>query len=251
MSLLITIVAGDGIVLAADSALTEMKGESIQITLSQFRKIIPISFLNSGISFAGNLRIGPLGPPDNQIYISKWVSDFVRNSEAKSFSQFATELVETLNDEEEQMDQLRVFHLAGWVKALDSKGIEKLMPRFIEISNEKGKYEITPLLQDKIVQDIIKWGDGDNTLYPMQIGTAGIPRGYANWIINDGVRQHSEFVNGQVPYPDITAVAEYARYLITSIADLFQISRQPILVDKPVETMMIFPKPKSLVSIRY
>ena len=32
MSLLITIVAGDGIVLAADSALTEMKGETIELT---------------------------------------------------------------------------------------------------------------------------------------------------------------------------------------------------------------------------
>ncbi|HLD60868.1 MAG TPA: hypothetical protein VJA27_01915 [Patescibacteria group bacterium] len=248
MSLIITIATGDGIVLAVDSALTQTKAGSIELTLSQFPKVAPVSFLHSGISFAGNLLIGP---PDHQVYISKWLKEFINNSQADSFTKFATDLVDALNSEERQMEQLRVFNMAGWVQVQDTNGTVKLVPRIFETSNLDKQYKWTSLIPDDFVNDVIKWREGEKTKYPIRICTAGLPKGYASWISLHGTKQHSEFIKSQVPFPDITAVAEYARFLIKSIADLYQIARQPKVVDEPIETLVLFPESKNMISMRY
>lgn len=75
MTLLVTAVAGDGIVLGTDSALTTNElGE--QAALTGFSKIVPIPHLNTAISISGSARIGPVG---RSTWITTWLREFCLN----------------------------------------------------------------------------------------------------------------------------------------------------------------------------
>ena len=141
--------------------------------------------------------------------------------------------------------------LSCLIRFQDTNGTVKLVPRIFETSNLDKQYKWTSLIPDDFVNDVIKWREGEKTKYPIRICTAGLPKGYASWISLHGTKQHSEFIKSQVPFPDITAVAEYARFLIKSIADLYQIARQPKVVDEPIETLVLFPESKNMISMRY
>jgi len=70
MTLLLTAVTPEGIVLGADSALT-FRELGDQINVVGFNKIFPVSRLHMGISVAGGARIGPAGT-------NSWISTWLR-----------------------------------------------------------------------------------------------------------------------------------------------------------------------------
>lgn len=246
MTLLITVAAGDGIVMGADSALTWREAGE-ELTLARFTKVVPVPHLHMGISIAGSARIGRA---DRSTWISTWVRQFaLEASRAESFTAFANEFVEALNEVADPGDN-HIFHLGAWVQATEREGNAHLVPRVFSIGKED-RYGWTSMLPDEFTADIIAWRGTRREPYPMRIVSSGIPPYFANWIATTGAQQHRELIGSPVPYPEVTAVAEYVRFLIESVAELSRIARRPGVVEKPVETLVLFPESINMMSTRW
>lgn len=250
MTLLVTAAAGDGIVMGADSALNVIEAGTEQITLTGFPKIIPVPRLHMGISIAGAAKIGR---PDQPSWISDWVRQFgLDASAAESPTEFVREFVDALNRVSSQEHGSNTFHVAAWADLRDGTRFVRL-PRLFEVSRppEGGAYRSTSPMTAEMERDILIWRDGQREPYPVQIMTGGLLQGYAGWISTIGVKQHSELIRARVPDPQITSLVEYVRFLIRSIAELYRIARQPAFVGEPVETLILFPEPQNMISMRY
>lgn len=255
MTLLITAITGDGIVMGADSALTFKRGNEQPITLNNYNKIVPVSKLQAGISTAGLAEVQDLKYSG---WIIEWLHRFVEESKAESFTPFVEELTAKMNKIEPFQDgqiqdknKIRVFQSVAWVLDKDENGSIIKIPRFFQISNVEGDYQIYDKTDDIFIKEMLDWKSGRTDRYPIRILTAEFPNNYATWISREGSKIHSNFINSSVPYPNITAVAEYVRFLIKSIAELYRIARQPGIVGEPVETLILFPDSKNMFSTRY
>lgn len=248
MTLLLTMVAGDGIVMGADSSLF-WREQGEELTLTGFPKIIPVPRLNMGISVAGSARIGAEG---RSSWVSPWLQKFaLEGSKAESFTAFADELVETLNEEARNTQGDHAFQLAGWVRATDDRGAAWLIPRAFEVSKSGGQYRWASLLPDSFVKDIVGFREGKRDPYPIRILSTGLPKAYATWIATEGFKLHTQLLGSQVPFPHVTALAEYVRFLIRSIAELHKIARRPAIVAEPIETLLLLPDAINMLSQRY
>lgn len=255
MTLIITAITAEGIVMGADSAITiKWKEDEIPLNLTNFKKIYNIPKLHLSIGVAGNLREETL---DSMRFISEWLTNFIDKSQSESFTDFANELKNALNFENmlkgdrKKPETIRTFQLVSWVEALDENKNKKIIPRAVEISNLEGQYKLIDMLPKDFVVDIIKRREGKLEKYPIRLLTIGVPYGYANWISTTGIQEHTNFVDSQVPYGEITSIAEYVRFLIRSIAELHRIARKPQIVGEPIETVILFPDFKNMISLRY
>lgn len=247
MTLLLTAVSPEGIVLGADSALTFRSADD-ELSLLGFPKIIPVPQLSLGISLAGSAEVNPDG---QQRWISTWLRAFAQESEADSFSSFCDQLVGALT-ELPGPRELNVFHCASWVLADDAEGVRHAAPRMAEVSNETGDFVWRSMLPDEFVQEVLSWRQGDQDKgYPIRFISSGLPPGFSDWIVQVGTPGFSRLVGRSVPNPQVTAVAEYVRFLIRMVAELHRVARMSAYVGEPVETLLLFPNAKNMFSTRY
>lgn len=249
MTLLLTAVTPEGIVLGADSALT-YKELGDQINLVGFNKILPVPNLHMGISVAEGARIGSGGTSS---WISTWLQKYAMDvSEAESFTAFCDDLVKTLNEVTKGSDDSHTLQLAAWVQTYDENKNVHLIPRAGEISKGESGYRWQTMLPGNFIYETIEWRNGNKSKgYPIKFISSGLPRNYATWIGTVGTPEFSKLLGIRIPDPQITSVAEYVRFLIRSVAELYRISRQPAYVGEPVETLILFPDSKNMVSQRY
>ena len=248
MTLLLTAVTPEGIVLGADSALT-FTSDDDELSLVGFNKIVPMPRLHMGISVAGAAQVNPDG---QDRWISSWLRSFTQEqSQAESFSSFCDEFVESLNGLPGDPD-LSVFHCAAWAVAEDANGSCHVVPRAAEVSNEFGNFVWRSMLPEEFTQDVITWRDGKrDDDYPVRFISSGLPRGFADWIAQVGTPGFSELIGARLPDPEITSIAEYVRFLIRMVAELHRVARRSAYVGEPVETLLLFPGGKNMFSTRY
>lgn len=248
VTLLVTAVTGDGIVLGADSALTSREIGDEPLALTGFPKVIPVPRLHMGISVTGAARIGPV---NQAVWISTWLRQFAWDAaEAESATDFVRELADALNGVSRDHGRT-AFHVAAWVDV--EEGGERIrIPRMFEVSApaDDEPYRFVSLMNEQVVRDIIRWRSDRQPPYPIQFFSAGFIGGFAQWLTR-AAQDHSALVRGRVPEPEITSVSEYVRFLIRSVAELFRISRQPAYVGEPVETLMLFPESRNMFATRY
>ena len=244
MSLLVTVVCPDGIVMGVDSALTTSEGGDV-LTLSSFPKVLPIPKLNSGLSFAGAANFG-------SSWISTWLKDFIgKVAVTDSLSAFAEELVTTLNETKHDPDQRSVIHFGGWVLLKAGEG-PVMAPRMYSINTDAdGRYRWKSMISDDDVSAMLAWRQDTSKPYPLLILSDGKPKEFATWIQSTATEEFKKLMKRPVPFPHITAVAEYVRFLIRMIAELHRISREHAFVSEPIETLLIFPENKNMMSLRY
>ena len=250
MTLLLTAVTPDGIVMGADSAITSLDPNDPRSHL-EFNKVIPVSRLHMGITLAGGTRIGS---QEHKAWIDNWLRQYTGDeSTAESFTEFCNEFVDTLNDVAGSGDPSHIFQLAAWVYARNEDGEKLLAPRLAEVSRGDDGYRWVSLLPDDFVHDLLEWrknGDRDKG-YPIRFASTGLPPTYATWISKVGAPEFSKLVQAQIPYPHVEAVAEYVRFSIRALAELYRIARQPAYVGEPIETLILYPESKNMFSIRY
>jgi hypothetical protein len=248
MTLLLSAVTPEGIVMGADSALT-WRELGDQINLMGFNKIIPVSRLNMGVSIAGAARIGREG---RSAWLSTWLRQYVEDvSHAESFSAFCTELTAALNETADE-DATHTLQLGAWVLANHPDSRIETAPRLAEITRVDDQYRWRSLLPDEFTLDIVEWRRGNQAKgYPVQFASSGLPSNYATWIATVGTPGYSQLLGARIPDPQITSVAEYVRFLIRNVAELYRIARQPAYVGEPVETLILFPDSKTMFSTRY
>ena len=249
MTLLLTAVTPEGIVLGADTALTYREiGE--QVNLMGFPKIIPVSRFMTGISIAGDARIGE---PRKGSWIHTWMKTYVDEvAEASSFTKFCDGLVETVNEVVGEEDGSHTFQVAAWENIQDAEGNLTLVPRAAEIKIVEDIYVWKSVLDNDIVRDILEWRQGNRDKgYPIALKSSGIPENYSDWITEIGTPGFSKLTGFRIPDPQITAVVEYVRFLIRIVSDLHRISRQPAYVGEPIETLILFPDSKNMFSQKY
>lgn len=253
MTLLLTWVVPDGIVMGADSALTFTQGDKSTMTLADAYKVIPYDRdqRKFGLAFYGLAKI-------NNEWTSNWLRDYAAYCTApKTIADFAQRLAEDLNALGLRDPESLGMQIAGWeVVAPSNEGIE---PRFFEVSNgdpltgKVGPYfSVRDVLGAEFLADIRKYRAGDTSVYPMRFGSVGVPKGFStDWIAQVFIPAQTKMLGVQVPQPHITSVAEYVRFLIGMVADSQRIARQHATVNRPIETMILFPDFKQIISTRY
>lgn len=245
MTLIVSAVAPDGIVMGADSALTET-GVIQETAFTGFPKVLGVPRLRMGLSYSGAAQIGR-----NQTWVSDWIRSFAFDaSQAEAFTPFATELADAVN-EVALPDALHIFHLAAWVLATDEDGDVRVAPRLILISKgESGRYQLTSYLNEALVRELLAWRPGQ-VPYPVQILSSGVVSPYAQWMVTTGREQLEPLIGAAIPNPQITALAEFVRFVIRSGAELYRIARRVAYVAEPVETLILFPDEKNMIATRF
>ena len=254
MTLLLTWVVPDGIVMGADSALTFSDArDKTTMTLADAYKVIPYDREHKtfGLAFYGLARI-------NNEWTSNWLRHYVTHCQApQTIEDFAQRLAADLNALGLQVPEPLGMHIAGWeVVAQSNEGIE---PRFFEVTNgdpRTGKirpyFSVRDILGAEVLADIRKYRAGEKTVYPMRFGSAGVPASFStDWIAQTFVPAQTKMLGVQIPQPNITSVTEYVRFLIGMVADSQRIARQHATVNRPIETLILFPDFKQAISTRY
>lgn len=253
MTLLLTWVVPDGIVMGADSALSWPGPGGIEMTLSDAYKIAPCvrSDLRCALSFCGLAMIG-------KTWTANWLRDYItKYSGGPKIVSLAQQLASDLN-RLGLGPQLLGLQIAGWER-VEAKGVKSVEPRFYEVSNVDrssgkvcGHFSVIDILYPEFLEDIKKYHAGDKTVYPMRFGSAGVPQEFSTyWIEKMLIPAQTKLAGVQVPQPHITSVAEYVRFLIGFVADTQRVARQPAAVNRPVETLILFPDYRDMVSMRY
>ena len=86
----------------------------------------------------------------------------------------------------------------------------------------------------------------------MRFGPAGIPSEFStDWTTKVLIASHTKLAGVQVPQPHIASITEYVRFLLGSVSDVLRVARQPATVNRPVETLLLFPDPREALSTRY
>ena len=255
MTLILTWVAPDGIVMGADSALTwQAPDGKAEMTLSDAYKVVPFDRSGQlfGVAFCGMGMIG-------QQWTSSWLRNHVETCAVPNDPvDFADGLCKRLNGLALPCSLL-AFQVAGWVRRGESGLPEDIEPRFLEVSNlDRATSRVTnrftsiDLLPSYFIPDIRKYRSGDRSIYPMHFGSAGIPENFSStWIAKTFVPAITTMVGAQAPQPNITSVAEFVRLLIGVVVDSLRITRQPATVNRPIETLVLFPEGRSAFSARY
>lgn len=134
MTLIISEITSLGIVMVADTAVTESvklpSGKELVRVLNGFKKLQKIPYLSAGISMWGNGYVGSM-PTD------MWLSDFIESrTDLDSIHSFADELANELQASNGTNKEPMGLHLAGYVEVDGEK-----RPTLYHIRNVDGTYE--------------------------------------------------------------------------------------------------------------
>ncbi len=163
MTLVITEVSNVGIVMAADSAITKLRGNKIvEIDQQGWRKLLEVPSIKAGISYWG--MIGSV----TSIRFDQWLERVIVSDNYSDLSSFADHLVKSLNKacHNKPLTDTRGLgvHVAGYAKWEDGKR----RPFFYHVHNGHGAMQIH--------HDVEKMADGRNRLIAVHPRWVGQPR---------------------------------------------------------------------------
>lgn len=248
MTLLITAVTPDGIVMAADSALT-MERNGRTSVLTSFPKIIEVRRLGMGISVAGSALIGRHGT-----YISQWVQDFEADvSNAKTISEFSHEIAEALTNTATD-DQHHLIFTAALTKLRDSPNESLLLPEVYEIARHNdltGEYTAEQLVSVEFAKASLQWQQNSHNPYPVNLFALGMSPQYCEWIVRRAHQELKGIIGGDVLHQDLVSVADYLHFLIRMTGDLLRLSRETPIVAEPILVLTLFARDYNMALRRY
>lgn len=245
MTLLVTALAGDGIVMGADSALYVKEGGE-ELVLTGFPKIIQSPRLPVGISISGYAKVSAT----NQSWVSPWLESYLRElDDAGNLTAFVENLVTLFNDCVNDEETHHTLHIGAWVKDPQEEG--RVIPYLVEVSRKDGKYSWKPLVDKDFADRVDGYRKDKKQPYPVKIQSAGFRRAdFENWA-RKSREDLLQVIGANLPYPEITAIVEYVRFLIETVANLYRIARRPGIVAKPVTTFILPPEGLSRLTITW
>lgn len=163
MTLVITEVSNVGIVLAADSAITKMRGNKIiEIDQQGWRKVLEVPAIKAGISYWG--MIGSV----TSIRFDQWLERVIASGNYSDLASFADHLANSLNKacNNKPLTDTRGLgvHVAGYA----TWGDGKKRPFFYHVHNGHGAMQIQ--------HEVEKLVDGRNRLVAVHPRWEGEPR---------------------------------------------------------------------------
>jgi hypothetical protein len=241
MTLVLTEISQYGIVMGADSAVTCQtclpSGQTGNRVLTGVHKLMPIPYLQAGVSCWGYGKIGNL---DTDI----WLKDFIlsHKGQSQTLQAFATHLEVELNKiiPPTLSGQAEAgFHLAGFV---DKNGC--LKPDFWHIHNGPSQYFQTinkhVFNANYDLAGAIAQGSY-NLNNPYLITRNGDYLFYAAWwanferLLNSTLRQR----NINIPQPSLEGRAEYIRFQIRTISQIYRMSSLLPSIGGEITTLII------------
>jgi len=268
MTLILTWLFHEGIIMGTDSAVTQTvpspSGRGMRRILTGYRKVYKIPKINAGISCWGSGTVG-----DYRLDI--WLPDFIesRASEYDSVDSFATLLQSELRDlvpeltaevdSHEYRYGSRGFHLAGHV---EYKG--RIVPTFYHIHN--GQSEVFDTINPRIINanhDL----PPDEVLKLFRKNMAPHVRNgdfqFYSIIFNNLTSLFNEFykkirINGRpFIFPDIPkfedpldGYSEFVRFWIRLVRDVYALSSMPEIIGGDISTLRITPTGEMKISTK-
>jgi hypothetical protein len=247
MSLSISAVTPEGIVVAADSAMTTViNGEEAVFT--GFPKVVIRRAPGQAFAMIGDLRIGT---PGADSWAHLWLRQFLADlAPQTNLADTAQELASDLNKVASPTGGISALVGAAWERVGrvgDAADTGIYAPTVWEVSRNTpgGEFLARELLTEedqRVMAQMPDKGDaGGDKLFEVRLFHAGIPEGYGAWIIGDGRKQFSEFTGEQLPGTTIVAVEEYVRFAIRLAADLYAVAGMHRYVAEPIHSAVLFP----------
>ena len=218
MTLIITELKNDGIVMVADSAITSKittpRNQEYTRIRTGAKKLQKIEYLQAGISMWG------LGCIEG-IPTDVWVEEFIEmNLRIKTIDTFVKTLTRRLNEVLGKIDEPLGFHIAGFV---EHDGIKK--PTFYHTRNSDGPY------QNYHYHEFVSGNDIPPTLFPKGRGHTtrnGDFGPYAGLVdkVNEVLPAISSIFGSPVPHPSIESRIDYHTAWVKFVSDLYACSKK-------------------------
>ena len=230
MTLILTELSEHGVAMAADTALTKkvvLEGGKSEYHVSyEAVKLQPIRELSAGISFHG---IGLLGDTRTD----EWIADFIkRNARSHdSMKSFGDALANELSSKKPPIKDTLGFHLAGFAQVENDR-----YPTVYKIINAPdGKFQCyhseSPHKYLKGAHKPLR--GGEDAIYAKAFEIL------ENWLKIPSFGEEPF----HMPYPDnLRMRAEYLRFQIVMVSDIYLLSNQVPLIGGPVTTLSISPR---------
>lgn len=245
MTLLVAAVLPIGIVLGADSAMTDHLNGQVRV-FTGFPKIVSSDRLGGiGIAIAGDAQVG-----HDQTWVSEWVDQFVSDqSAAVDLDGLARELAEALDAESHGNDSI-TFLLAGWTKLDGSPGRD--IPALLEVSRGRAdspRYSIGNPLDPSRVDDIAAFitSKRRRKTYSWVLLSAGQPDRYINWFRRDALPSYLKLVKARALPMKLDAWDRLVRFAIANIAEMHRIAGTLPVVSEPLQTLILPRQPMGMV----
>lgn len=241
MTLIITDVSPWGIVMGADSAVTiKRAGETTVLTDAQ--KLRPVDYLKAGISFWGLAQIGGR-------YSWLWLNDLVDLCHhIGTLRDFADNLCNQLKIDIGKSNELMGFHLAGYV---EFEG--EWYPQVFHVHNAHHNYPQNQSAIEFHVKESLsphQWQKlMDKYRNTPQVPLFELRNGdwyfYVQWltVMEELIEKNFRAKGIQIPAADLAGRAEFLRFRIETIADLYKMSDSLKFVSEPIATLEMSPVP--------
>ncbi len=249
MTLVVTAVAPDVIVMGTDSAVSlKMPNAPTELVYRGLKKLFAWKPMGVGVCLFGTFptHIG-----------AETFSDWMQNWYDRNVGEEPTDpdnLAKLLSADLDKKIPAEYghpvgLHLAMWVTSERFPGTK--IPVVIEINRIKGKYTYHGKVGVDVLERIHKYRMGvKESPYVAVFFAAGLPNlGAKEMASLRGL--FSKIVRAPIPAGTSLHLNEYVRLLITTVARLYAVSGLPAYVSEPVEVLHLPPEPVYGVSMRF
>jgi len=261
MTLVVTEISKHGIVMAADSAITQKSFTDNQITVrTGMQKIIPIPYLKGAMGFWGDSSVLSTDLPKRPVStLDRFLVDFVeRHEDCKSIESFGQKLCDDLNSKIEIGKYRLGIQLTGY-----KNGDDNITPRIFHLHTGK---ENEPQNELRLHHDFIceKRPTVDSWKEALKSETFWLRNGdyerYAQFAkpLNELVTKWSEqdfccpdstkfkhkakSLGRSENFAELEARGRFIKLQVEFMCDLHQLSNQPNFVSRPVSWIAISPE---------
>ena len=239
MTLVMTAVTPDAVILAADSAVVlPVQGLKDPGIYTGFNKVFHWQPEKIGLSLFGTFPTSI-----ENVSFDKWVSAWrTRNYRDSDMVNIDDQLKRFCDDLDQRIPKTITtpvgFHVGGWVdNSPEYPGTS--VPVVFRVSRNGDDYGFQPLISRTFM----------NKLYDCRLNAN--PNSYGVEILIDGIPHRDEFqglasacskvIGARVPKLTRDYITDYLRTIIVFVGDLYRLAGQPPVVNKPVQTMVMMP----------
>jgi len=252
MTLVITALAPDVIVLAADSAIQIEYGATTPTPLSGQQKLFSWRNGRIGGALYGRFLLHVKGVPFIE-WITREIDDSIgsggggRIDMGGPFKGLADQLTKIIDP---TWPDAVGFHIAGWFEWDDFAGVK--IPSMLRLNRTgpRQSYTLTRFPEDRILAEFQKrLRGGDHSKYPVYFTTDGIAKVGANQKAFHDVL--SKILGADLNFGNAGAVGEYCRKVISTVAGFYQFTSLGQVVSEPAHVMIIPRDTVHSITIRY
>jgi len=241
MTLLVSLVSGNAIIMGADSAMVESApGPRGTIALHGFDKVLGINrYGGFGISIAGAAWVG-----EQRTWVNDWINQFAMDvAQANNFLEFAQELADTLSTES-VAEETHTLQLGAWCTFSDSDSTSHSYkaPVLLVINKDEGsaKFSVSSPIDKELLKELAEWKDNDAKGFPYTLVVKGQPHDYRMWLENYGFPAYERLLGEQLVTSRVDSQELLVRFLIRNVSDLYKMSGRVPVVSEPIQTLVLF-----------